>query len=268
MTEQRHAPGTRGTPYLPPRILDLVTYKTFADLRAEAAKTYINYLWWVLDPILSMIVFYVVFGLLFERGGEGYVQFLLTGLVIWTWYKQSLSHAGSAILGGKGLMTQVHVPKLVFPIVTLLTDLTKFGVVLGVLLLFLWLSGYGIGINYVALPLVLAVQLLLNTACALLLAGIVPYLPDLRLLVENLLHLQFFLSGIFYSAASIPEKYLVYFYLNPMASLIEDYRQILLNDAWPAWGRLAIIAMVSVALLAAGAAFIHSRDRHYPRIVR
>lgn len=256
------------TAYFPPQVIDLIAYKTFADLRAEAAKTYINYLWWVLDPILSMLVFYVVFGLLFERGGEGFVQFLLTGLVIWTWYRQSVSHAGGAIIGGKGLMTQVHVPKLVFPIVTLVTDLTKFAVVLSVLLLFLWLSGYGVGISYLALPVVLAVQLLLNTALAILLAAIVPYLPDLRLLVDNLLHLQFFLSGIFYSAASIPKEYLTYFYLNPMAGLIEDYRQILLHDAWPAWGRLAIIALGSAALIAAGAALVHSRDREYPRIVR
>jgi len=262
------APFTRPRYFLDPRIIDLVLYKTYADLRAEAAKTYINYLWWVIDPILSMLVFYVVFGLIFHRDGEGFIQFLLTGLVIWTWYKQSVSHAGNSILAGKGLMNQVHVPKLVFPLVTLLTDLTKFGFVLSLLLIFLWLSGYAPGSAYLALPLVLATQLMLTAALGFTLSAIVPYVPDLKLLVENLLHLQFFLSGIFYSAEHIPEQYQFWFYLNPMASLIEDYRSILLHNMWPAWGRLSLLVLFSAAVIAGAVALIQRLEREYPRIVR
>ncbi len=256
-------------PYLAdPRIVDLVVYKTYADLRAEAAKTYINYLWWVIDPILSMLVFYVVFGLIFQRDAEGFVQFLLTGLVIWTWYKQSVSHAGNSILAGKGLMNQVHVPKLVFPVVTLLTDLTKFGFVLSLLLIFLWLSGYPPSSTYLALPLVLATQLMLIAAIGFTLSATVPYLPDLRLLVENLLHLQFFLSGIFFSAEQIPEQYQFWFYLNPMASLIHDYRSILLDNTWPAWGRLGLIVLFSFVLIAGAVTLVRRLEREYPRVVR
>ncbi len=250
-----------------PRFVDLLLYKTYADIRAEAAKTYINYLWWVVDPILTMLVFYVVFGLLFQRGGEGYIAFLLTGLVSWNWYKQTITHAGNAILAGKGLMNQVHVPKLVFPLVTLLTDLSKFLVVFAVLLLFLWISGYGVGESYLALPLVLLVQLLLGWSLGILLAAVVPYLPDLRLLVENLLHLQFFLSGIFFSAKDIPENYRTWFYLNPMASLIEDYRRILLDQAWPHWLRLAAIAGFALLLMVLAVSVTRRHDRDYPRVV-
>ena len=171
------------------RIWDLISYKTYADLRAEASKTYINYLWWVIDPVLGMLVFYLVFGLLFKRDGEGYVAFLLSGLVVWNWYRQTIGHAGNTILNGKGLMNQVHVPKIVFPLVTLLTDLTKFAFVFILLLIFLWISGYWPTPAYLALPLLLLVQLLLISALAVLLAGLVPYLPDLRFLVDNLLQL-------------------------------------------------------------------------------
>lgn len=249
-------------------MVDLVLYKTYADLRAEAAKTYINYLWWVVDPILAMLVFYLVFGLLFDRGGEGYVAFLLTGLVVWNWYNQTLSHAGNTIVNGKGLMNQVHVPKLVFPIVTLLTDLTKFVVVLAVLLLFLWVSGYGMGWSYLALPAVILTQLILCMALAFVLAAIVPYLPDLKLLVDNLLHLQFFLSGVFFAAADIPEPYRFWFYFNPMASLIEDYRAILLHSTWPHWERLGAISLASAVVLILMTLLIERLDRVYPRLVR
>lgn len=251
-----------------PRILDLVLYKTFADLRAEAAKTYVNYLWWVLDPILSMLVFYLVFGVIFGERGEGFVAFLLVGLVFWTWYRQTIAHAGNAIVLGKGLMDQVHVPKPVFPIVTLMTDLTKFAVVLAVLLLFLWVSGYGIGASYLALPLVLLTQLLLCSALALLFSALVPFLPDLRFVVDNLLNLQFFVSGIFFSAERVPEAYRFWFYLNPMASLIEDYRAILLEQSWPHWGRLSVIALLALVGTLLALWVLERNDRVYPRVVR
>ncbi len=254
--------------WIDPRMVDLILYKTYADLRAEAAKTYINYLWWIVDPILSMLVFYVVFGLLFDRGGEGFVAFLLTGLVVWNWYNQTLAHAGNTIVIGNGLMNQVHVPKLVFPIVTLLTDLTKFAVVLGVLILFLWVSGYGVGWSYLALPVVILTQLLLCMALAFMLAAVVPFLPDLKLFVDNLLNLQFFLSGIFFGATDIPEQYRFWFYLNPMASLIEDYRAIFLYSAWPHWERLGAIGAISLVVLIFMSLLIRRLDHVYPRLAR
>jgi lipopolysaccharide transport system permease protein len=250
-----------------PRVVDLLFYKTFADIRAEAAKTYINYLWWVLDPILSMLVFYVVFSLLFERDGEGFVAFLLIGLVAWNWYIHTITHAGNSILAGIGLMNQVHVPKLVFPLVTMMTDLSKFLVVFAVLLIFLWFSGYGVGIAYLALIPLLLVQLLLAWSLGILLAAAVPYLPDLRLLVENLLHLQFFLSGVFFSVKELPEAYQSWFYLNPMASLIEDYRRILLEQSWPHWPRLAAIAGFALIVMALAVVVTRRHERDYPRVV-
>ena len=155
-----------------------------------------------------------------------------------------------------------------FPIVTLFTDLTKFGVILVVLMLFLWSSGFWPHWHYLALPAVLLTQLLLNGAVALVLAAMVPYLPDLRLLVDNLLHLQFFLSGIFFAADAVPSEYRTIFYLNPMACLIEDYREILLYAAWPHWGRLGLIAAAATVAIAATSWFVHRNDRIYPRIVR
>lgn len=261
-------PRSRRGGWLDPRMIDLVLYKTYADLRAEAAKTYINYLWWIVDPILSMLVFYIVFGLLLGRGGDGFVAFLLTGLVFWSWYNQTLSHAGNTILGAGGLMNQVHVPKLVFPVVTILTDFTKFCVVLAVLLVFLWLSGYAVNTAYLALPFLIGIQFMLCTALSLLLAGIVPYLPDLKLVVNNLIHLQFFLSGIFFAPSDIPEQYHTWFYANPMATLIESYRDILLHGTWPHAGRLMTITFVCLVVLAAAVALIQRLDKRYPRLAQ
>ena len=119
------------------RYRDLILYKTLADLRAEAARTYIGFLWWVLDPLIFMAIFYVVFGLLLRRSTPDFVPFLLIGLVSWRWFQNTITHSATSILGGRSLMQQVYVPKIIFPLVIILTDLVKFGLVLMLLLIYL-----------------------------------------------------------------------------------------------------------------------------------
>ena len=127
------------------RYFDLVLYKTYADLRAESARTYVGFLWWIVEPALNMCVLYLVFGVIMKRGTEDFVPFLFAGVVPWRWFATAVNHGASSIVLAKSLMLQVDLPKLVFPIVSVLTDSVKFLVVFVVLLMFLWLYGFGVG---------------------------------------------------------------------------------------------------------------------------
>ena len=247
---------------------DLILYKTQADLRAEAAKTYIGFLWWVLDPLMFMMIFYVVFGLLLKRATPDFVPFLLIGLVSWRWFQNTISHGATAILGGRGLMQQVYLPKAILPLVVILTDLVKFGVVLGLMLIYLWSAGFGVGWSYLALPALLLSHFLLILGLTLLVAAIVPFVPDLRFLVEHLLQIVFYMSGIFFSGATIPERYQPYFYLNPMANIIEAYRDILLHHTWPNWSALAIVAALGFGISLLAYEFLTRNDHLYPKLVQ
>lgn len=247
--------------------VELILYKAYADLRTEAAKTYIGFLWWVLDPIIFMLIFYVVFGLLFQRGTEHFVPFLLTGLVAWRWFQNTVSHSANTILGNQALMRQVYLPKIIFPIVTILTDLAKFGFVLTLLLVFLWIYGFDVGISYLALPLLLFAQLMMITALAWFVAALVPFFPDLKFLIDHVLHIAFFLSGIFYAGSSVPDRYQFYFYLNPMANVIEGYRDILIHNQWPNWSALILIGLMSLLLAVFSYHLLVRYDHVYPKVV-
>lgn len=238
-----------------------------AGLRAEASRNYLSFLWWVLEPLFSMLVFYIVFGLLFQRGTEDFVPFLLVGLVSWQWFVNTVKHSMTSIYGNGRLMNHVDLPKVIFPSIVIVMDLVKFSFVLILLMVFLWLYGFDINSAYLALPLVLGAQLLLTTALSYFVAAIIPFIPDLRFLIDTLLQLAFFASGIFYSGQSIPEQYQFYFYLNPMATLIEDYRNILLHNSWPDGSSLLVIALFSLAGVYGAQALIRRFDYFYPRIV-
>lgn len=246
---------------------ELVTYKVIADLRAEAARTYLGFIWWVLDPIIFMLIFYVLFGLLLQRGGEHFVPFLLIGLVAWRWFQITVSSGANALPAGHGLVRQTYLPKLLLPLTTICTELLKFSVVLLLLLVFLWLSGFGPRPAWLALPVLLVVQLALISGITLLAAALVPFVPDLKPLIGHVLQMLFFMSGIFYDPASIPEAYRGFFFMNPMASLIDAYRDILLRGDWPNGGVLLLIAALATGLILVAAGILRRYDRVYPKLL-
>ena len=253
-----------------PRIhyLELLLFKTYADLKAEAARTYLSFLWWVIEPVLFMLVFYVVFDLLFKRGGGGdFIPFLLCGLTVWKWFDGTLRMGMSCLRTNVALMRQVWLPKILFPSTIILNNTAKFAVVQILLLGFLWLYGYLPTRVYLALPVLLLVQLLLIMACTYWLAALEPFLPDLRLIVNNGLTLMLFLSGIFYSADRIPEAYKSYYFLNPMAALIDAYRDVLLDGVWPNWIRVGWVAFGSIVGIYGAYVFFRRFDRIYPKIL-
>ncbi len=248
------------------RYTDLILYKTYADLRAETERTYLGFLWWIFEPVMYMSVFFVVFSIFMGHKTDNFVPFLLVGLTIWQWMKSCLSHGSESILGYRGLMQYVSLPKVIFPIILILTDTVKFIFIFTLLLGFLWLSGFSITQSYLALPILLIVELLFTTAITLFLAAIIPFFPDLRFVVENVLTAIFFGSGIFFSVSSIPPQYHFYFYLNPMANLIEDFRNVLMYNIFPDWHSLLVIGIISILGIWFSVYLISRFEYIYPRI--
>lgn len=249
------------------RYLPLAFYKAYADLRAEAARTYISFLWWMLDPILHMLVFYVVFAVLLQRRTEDYTVFLLVGLVSWKWFQGAIMHASGAIGSAQGLMRQVYLPKTVFPLSIVITDTAKFGFAFAMLLVFLWLYGLPPSITYWALPVLLVIELLLVSACALLVGAIVPFLPDLRFVIDNFLTLMFFVSGVFFGIDQVPEHLRTFLYLNPMAVIIDNMRRVLMHGEWPQWSSVTAVGFMSLAIGALALYVLRRYDRIYPRLM-
>ncbi len=250
------------------RYLELLIYRTLAGLRTEARQTYLSFLWWIIEPVMYMGMFYFVFGHLYSRGdGSDFVPFLLCGLTAWKWFGSAVDSGANAIKANGSLMGQVHVPKIIFPSITILHGTVKFLFVLTILLIFMQFYGEGANLYYLGLMIVLFVQLLLIMACAYTLAAIVPFVPDVMNLVRNALQLMFFLSGIFYKVDDFPETVQHYLYANPMVSIIKAYRVILIDGQWPNWIALGIIGVVSTGFIVGAYFTIKRLDRVYPKVV-
>ncbi len=256
-----------GSPDIFERSRDLVLYLTYTNLRVESSRYYLNFLWWIIDPLLMLATYYILFGLIIQHSVPDFIPFLLVGLVCWQWFSNSVSHAMGSVLSSGMLIRQVYFPKLVLPVSVLLVDFVKILVVIAVLLVFVWSYGFAPGVHYLALPLVMMVQAVLIYGVAVMMAGLVPLLPDLRLIVLALLQLSFFLSGVLFQPTDVPEQFLWLFYLNPMAPIIEAWRAILLYAAWPHWGNLGQALVIGVACSLAGNLLFRQLDPVFPNIV-
>lgn len=228
----------------------LLFVKVRFNLRSEASQSYLSYSWWLLEPLLQMGVYYIVFKIFLHRGTEDFVAFLLCGVIPFLWFSRSVNNAGRSIKQGKGLIGQTYLPKPFFPLVIIGQDLTK--QVFVFLLLFVFLVSYGFlpGIDWLWLVPIILTQLLFIIAVSFIVSFIVPFAQDLQYLINAVLMMMMFGSGIFYSYTDVllPEHRQI-FLLNPMANIIVNYRKVLLEDSAPLLVALLVIASASMLVI-------------------
>jgi lipopolysaccharide transport system permease protein len=248
------------------RYLDIVLFNAYAELRAERERTYLGFLWWIFEPLLFMVVLWLAFDVILGRGGDGFVTFLLVGLVVWQWMKSCVTHGANSILGAHYLIQQVKLPPVVFPFVTIVSDTVKFSAVLILLIAVLLVTGEGRSPTLIALPVVLLAEFALLCAMTIWVAAFVPFVPDLRIATETLLSALMFLSGIFFRPSELSEPMRSWFFYNPVAFVIDQARQVMIYGQWPDWTGLLWVTGISLLALGLGIIVTERLHRFYPKL--
>ncbi|MEQ5833676.1 ABC transporter permease [Marinobacter sp. NFXS9] len=249
--------------------IDVVWLRATAELHRDITRTYLGILWWVIEPLLYMSAFYLIFamGVRHGNGGEGYVGFLLTGLVVWKWFSTTVIQGSNSLMANRGLMQQVYLPKFLLPLIPVTANTFKFLVVLVLLVGYVWIFRRPPGWDWLALMPVFLAALLLVTGCTLLSASLVPFADDLRMLINNGMLLLMFLSGVFFNVSEFPEAIQSWFYLNPLVGLLEAFRAVLLESGYPDWGHVGYSAGIGGLMCLVGGLCLARFDRVYPKRV-
>jgi len=249
------------------KYLDIVLFKTWADLRVEASRAYIGFFWWFIEPILYMAAFYLIFGLGLRMGGEDFVYFLLCGLIPWKWFSSTINNGSKSIEAGAGMIHQVYLPKVVLPTIVVCINTVKFFLIVPILMIFLTLSGFTPGVSWFGLLAVILCQVVLIWSLTSFCAAVVPFVPDLRYVIDNGLLLLMFLSGVFFSIENLEEPIRTILLLNPVAVLLEAYRSVLLFASWPNWTGMAYVLLFASVFGAAAIWLLTALDRRYPKVL-
>jgi lipopolysaccharide transport system permease protein len=249
-------------------VIEVFFTKLVLNLKSEAAMTYLSFAWWLLEPALMVAVFYVVFGIFLAGGSTNYVVFLVCGIVPFSWLEKSVKNAAGSIAAGAGLISQASVPKALFPMLVVFQDAFKQLVVFSFMFVFLIANGMEVSWVTPLVVFVMVTQLLVISAFAMVVSAITPFFPDFRLLISTAMMALMLGSGVFYSYLDVlmPEHRSL-FLMNPMANLIKNYRQVLMDNTPPDWAALGYICLFSIAVILLMNRYYKRTDTLYARLI-
>lgn len=233
--------------------LALVDVKARMSLKSDASKLYLSYLWWVLEPVLWVLMFYLVFTLLLGFGRD--LLFLMCGKIPFLWFSKSVQSSSNSIVSGKALINQANVPKQFFPYEQVHTVLYRQWLLFSVLFGMTIVYGYMPSLHWFWIVPLLLVQYLLVLFCSLVAAISVSYVKDTRILIGMAMMGLMFGSGIFWDLGRIqdPVKRDMLVTWNPLAYLIDAYRQVLIDGTLYDLPHLMVLA----AVLVVGLVLVH-----------
>ena len=242
-------------------------YLVLSNLKAGQHSTVLGYVWWVLDPLLLMAVYFVLVEVIFDRGVEHYPVFVLSAVLPWKWFNTSIQGSIGALVGRERLIKQVAFPKVVLPISQTLANLVSFGFGLLVLLALVLIYRIEITWTLVALPVVVLGQFLLTLGLAMLFSALSVFFRDIRNLLRYVLRLWFYLSPGLYALSFVPDDLLDVYRLNPFARIFPAYRDAVMFGSWPAAGDLLWILGVGAVVLAAGYAVFQWSEYRFAKVL-
>ena len=236
--------------------LRLIDVMARMALRADATKFFLGYIWWVLEPLLFVAVFYFVFAVIMTTREPDFILFLMTGKLAYVWFAKSVTQASSSIVGSKGLVGQINVPKTLFPMAVVQEGMYKQAAVFAMLFTILLANGYSITANWFYLVPLMLVNYVMIVACAFAGACLVSVVRDFQPLIALGMIFLMFTSGIFWDVNALgdPHKTELILAANPLAFILDAYRQILMYETPPDMSHLLTIgagfgAMICVMVL-------------------
>ena len=209
---------------------DLITELVKKELKVRYKNSVLGYLWSVLSPLASALVFFVAFKIVIRLKIDNYALFLISGLFCWQWFVNSVLASSTLFLNNATLIKKVNFPRdsLVYSMV--LSDALHFVLSIPVIILFIFIFKQKISIYLFLLPLFIFVQFFLISGISLIVSSINLFFRDLERLVLIFTNLLFYVTPIIYSESMVPEKYKIFIYLNPMAHFVILYRGIFLYN--------------------------------------
>jgi len=242
------------------------------DLKVRYKNSVLGFMWSLLNPLLLMTVFTVVFTFMLPNlNTPRFPVFVLSALLPWSFFNTAVMGATNSIVHNGHLVKKVYFPREILPISTVLSNFANFLFAVPVLFLFMLIFRVPFTLALLYLPLIMLVQVLFTVGIALLLSALNVFYRDTGVIMEVVMQAWFFLTPIFYPAdllpltrviwgLEVPVRRLVYI-LNPMASIIASYRSVLYGfvdgspPAAPAFDFFSRTIVTAIIVLIAGYAF-------------
>lgn len=233
---------------------ELLYFLVLRNLKLRYKQTALGAAWAVLQPLLTMVTFTIIFGHLAKLPSDGlpYPVFYYTGLLPWLYFANALTAATNTMVDHQRMITKVYFPRLLLPAAAVLANLVDFAAAFGVLLLLMLWYGIAPTATVWLAPLFLLLAVLTALGVGLALAALYARFRDVRYALQFMVMLWMFVSPVLYPSTMIPERWRWLYGLNPIAGVLEGFRWTVIGTAQPSASLLIMSALVAAGALVGG----------------
>jgi lipopolysaccharide transport system permease protein len=239
---------------------ELLTNFVIKDLKVRYKSSALGFFWSLLNPLLMMLIFTFVFAHVFKTGVKNFPIFLLTGLLAWNYFNMAVAGGTASVLGNAALVKKIYFPRELLPIASVLAELVNFLIATLLLFVFLAISGYHFYLFIPLILLVIIIQTLFTIGVVLFLSGINVYFRDIQYIVNVVLMALFYATPILYTIDMVKKVslfaknpwLLTLYKVNPIASFMMLYRNMMFETTWPSWPAMGYAAAAALIALIVG----------------
>ncbi len=240
-----------------------------AELKSEVADSYLNWLWWIIEPICFMLIYTFVFGVIFKNNTPFFASFVFIGLTAWEFFNRMITGSVKLIINNRDLVTKVYIPKYILLLAKSFTYLFKMGISLVITFGLMIFQGVSFSWHIIFIIPVFIVLYILSFGMGMILMHFGVTLNDLGNLTNIGLRMIFYLSGIFYNINERLKGRLKFFLLrvNPIAFCMNELRKVMLNGKLPSFEGLLVWLIIGVILCMIGVHVIHKNENSYAKVI-
>ena len=214
---------------------DLFYFLVWRDIKALYAQTILGFLWAILQPLIQILIFTIVFGKVAKISTEGipYILFSSVAIIPWTYMSQAMTQSSQSLVAGQNLLGKVYFPRLIFPLTPILAKFVDFGISMLIILVVIFYYHVVPTWNLLLFPLFLVMMMCISVGIGIWLSSMAIRFRDVKHAMPFVVRMLMYTAPIVYSASSIPEKYRMIYSLNPLVGVIEGFRACLLGIPVP-----------------------------------
>jgi|SRR5579871_3410469 len=241
------------------------------DLSVRYKQTAIGVLWAVIRPLLTVVVFTIIFGRLARLPSTGNVPYPLMvfiGMLPWTFFGTGLAEAGNSLIASSNLISKVYFPRMVVPCATLVVAFADFVINLTILAVLMFWYGALPAPQLVFLPVFMVVGWIATLGPALWIAAVTVKYRDFRFVTPFIVQFGLYVSPVGFSSSIVPEHWRLLYSLNPMASVIDGFRWCFLGNQSPvSWPGVALGSAVAAFLLWFGISQFRKMEKSFADLI-
>lgn len=239
-----------------------------SQLRAEVANSYLNWIWWILDPLCFMLIYTFIFGYVFKSTEQYFPIFIFIGLSMWDFFNRTITNSVKIIKNNKSIVSKVYLPKYILILTKIWVNGFKMLISFGVVLLLMAIYHVPISFSILYFFPIIGILGIFTFGCATHLMHYGVYVEDLSNVVSIILRFVFYLTGIFYNVEKrIPDWGTLLNTYNPLACLITDMRNCMIYRTAPDLKFLFLWLGIGILISAYGIKKIYQEENSYVKVI-